>query len=716
MSTKQSKCYTGIDVFRLVCAVLVIAVHTSPLLSFSGTGDFWLTRVAARVAVPFFFMTSGFFLLSGDAYHTDRLTAFIKKTAGIYGAAILLYLPVNVYSGYFGIDSLVWNVIGDIAFDGTFYHLWYLPASIAGAVIAWHLVRKFGHQKALAVSFILYLTGLFGDSYYGIAQELPVLKGFYDLAFQLSDHTRNGIFFAPVFFILGGFIAAKPHKISFLKSVCGAGASLALMTVEAFILRRYRLQRHDSMYIFLVPCMYYLFHAVLRFQGKRMEGIRTAALIIYIVHPMMIVVTRLFAKLFHLQGMLVENSIVHFGVVCLASVLSGAAGAAWWKKYRAGTVQCDVRTQRAWVEIDLANLEHNARTLEGAMPQGCRLMAVVKAEGYGHGGVEVSAHLNKAGVRAFAVATIDEGIKLRKHGIRGEILILGYTSVCRAAELKRYDLAQALIGFDYADALNKRGITVKAHIKIDTGMHRLGIGYGEFSKVKKVFYMKHIRICGIFTHLCCPDSLGPEDIAFTQKQIDRFYSLANALKDSGIPLPKIHIQSSYGLLNYPGLHCDYVRAGIALYGVLSSPRDATVLKPDLRPVLSLKSRIVLIRFVRKGSSIGYGRSFTAGRDSRIAVLPVGYGDGFPRILSGRDQYVMINGKYAAIVGKICMDQLAADVTDIENAAVGDTAILIGSGKGQDLTASMTAYRADSISNELLCRMGARLPVVCRRAE
>ena len=371
------------------------------------------------------------------------------------------------------------------------------------------------------------------------------------------------------------------------------------------------------------------------------------------------------------------------------------------------------KTERAWIEVNTGNLCHNVETLKKAMQPGCELMAVVKAQAYGHGAVLTASYLNQMGVSAFAVATVEEGIALREAGIRGEILILGYTDVRRAEELKEYDLMQTLISYEYADALNQQGVTVKAHIKIDTGMHRLGIACGELSAVRKLFFMENIRVCGMFTHLCCSDSRQPDDMAFTRGQIEKFYSLAYALRDSGIILPKLHIQSSYGLLNYPDLVCDYVRVGIALYGVLSAPNDDTVLKPDLRPVLSLKSRVVLIREVRAGESVGYGRSFTAGHTARIAILPIGYGDGFPRSLSEGKGRVLIRQYVAPVVGRICMDQLAVDITDAEGITVGDTATLVGAEGYDELSAPAVADHSDSISNELLCRMGARLPVITR---
>ena len=322
-------------------------------------------------------------MISRYTRNTDRLMEFIKNTLQIYGAAILIYIPINIYNCYFTREYLLPNIIKDLVFDGTLYHLWYLPAAVLGGAIAWHLVKKADYTRAMAIAFGLYLIGLFGDSYYGVAEMIP----------------------------------------------------------------------------------------------------------------------------------------------------------------------------------------------------------------------------------------------------------------------------------------------------------------------------------GIL----------PDDAAFTEKQINRFYRLMDLLKRNNVTVPKIHIQSSNGLLNYPNLKCDYARIGIALYGVLTTPDYNTDLKPDLRPVLSLKTRVVHIQDVSKGESVGYSRAFTAERDSRIAILLIGYGDGFPRNLSCGKGYALIRDQLVPIVGRICMDQLAVDVTDIDSIAVGDTATLIETNNEEKLSAPMIADISDSISNELLCRIGARLPVVERCA-
>lgn len=708
----REKAYTGIDYFRFIAAFLIIAIHTSPLSSFSETGDFILTRIAARVGVPFFFMTSGFFLISGYTYHADKLRAFVKKTALIYVICIAVYIPVNIYNGYFSMDNLLPNIMKDIFFDGTMYHLWYLPASMIGGILAWFLVKRFGFQRTLIITFILYVIGLFGDSCYGIAENVPALERFYGYLFEVSDYTRNGVFFAPVFFVLGGIIAEKKSRFSLRQCLMGFGISFGGMFAEAMILHNLGVQRHDSMYFMLLPSMYFLFTALTFLRGKRVLLLRTSALCIYVIHPMVIVAVRLAAKTIGIQSVIVDNSLIHY---CIVSILSAAFGilAACILNKRKRETSYPVETGRAWVEINESNLEHNIKILKEAMPEGCELMAVVKAEAYGHGAFAVASRANRMGVKAFAVATIDEGIALRRYGIRGEILILGYTPSCRAGELKKYDLMQTVVSFEHADSLNRQRIPVKVHIKIDTGMHRLGFDFDDQQSVLKIFRAKYLDVRGIYTHLCAADSQETEDIRFTKMQIDRFYELLDVLARKGIKIPKVHIQSSYGLLNYPELKCDYVRAGVSLYGVLSSPGDRTMLQLNLRPVLSLKSRIILLRKIKSGETVGYGRTFKTYRDSLTAVISIGYADGLPRNLSCEKGKVIIRGYCVPVIGRICMDQLIVDVTDVPEAAVGDVVTIIGREGDSEISAASIADSAGSISNELLSRLGGRLNIITK---
>lgn len=700
--------YLLIDCFRIIAAFLVIAIHTSPLLIFGDTADFIFTRIISRTAVPFFFMTSGFFLI--DEYSdSQRLKNFIKRTAIVYFAAIAIYLPVNIYNGYFKKVDLLPNIIKDLIFEGTFYHLWYLAAAITGAFISWLMVNKLGFKTAFFACSALYAIGLFGDSYYGFLQNLPFLKNAYANMFQISEYTRNGVFFAPVFFVLGGIIKSKKINFSFKINLIGLGSSFFLMLYEGLLLHFNKMQRHDSMYIMLVPCMFFLFSCLTHFKGGRNTKLKSAALIIYIIHPLIIIFVRGFSKITRLQALLIDNSLIHYISVCIISSLVVFFIKLLLKHKKPKLFEPDSSTDRAWLNINLENLKHNAKVLQAAMPKKCKLMAVVKADGYGHGGAEISKFLNSTGVFSFAVATVDEGIKLRHAGVKGDILILGYTCPSRARQLLKYDLTQTLIDYEYTLVLNSQGINLKAHLKIDTGMHRLGFSPENYGKIKQVFSARHLKICGIYTHLGSSQSNKQTDIAFTFRQIALFNSLIDSLLSDNINLPAIHIQSSFGLLNYPQLNCDYARIGIALYGAVNCSK--TKLHLDLMPVLSLQSKVVSIKKIQKGDSAGYDRKFTALDESLIAVLPVGYADGIPRCLSCGGGSVLIKGIRVPIIGQVCMDQLMVDVTHIPNIKTGDIATIIGRDGQDEITVIEIAENVDSIANELLSRMGTRLKLI-----
>ena len=216
-----------------------------------------------------------------------------------------------------------------------------------------------------------------------------------------------------------------------------------------------------------------------------------------------------------------------------------------------------------------------------------------------------------------------------------------------------------------------------------------------------------LRVTGLFTHLCAADSSRPEDVAFTRGQIGDFFELTRQLSARGIPLPALHVQSSYGILRYPGLPCRFARPGILLYGCLSNPETMGEIPASIRPVLSWHSRIVLTRQIPEGDTVGYGRSWQARGPRRLAVIPVGYGDGYPRSLSNCHE-VLICGQRAPIAGRICMDQMMADITHISQAHCGSLVTLIGEQEGGRITAEETAARAGTIANELLCRLGDRI--------
>ncbi len=707
---RRAQAYRGIDAFRLVAAWMVIAIHTAPLNDLSPTADLILTRIVARIAVPFFFMTSGFFLFGSCSDRWVAVKAFIKKTALIDLAAMALYLPINLYSGSFSEPGFLPHLVRDVLLDGTLYHLWYLPASMAGVLIAYGLIRRFGYGRALAAAALLYAIGLLGDSYYGLAYRVPALRAVYSAWFEVSPYTRNGLFFAPVFIVMGAMLAARGNARLPRPSYAWAGfaLTLAVMTGEGLLLSGLGLPKHDSMYLALLPCVYCLFCALLSIRGPRLPLVRSASLALYLIHPMVIVLVRFAARPLGLTALLVDNNLVHFFLVASLSLAAALAWAWLEGRWRRLHPQAPPGQDRAWIEIDWEALRRNVQNISSALPKGCRMMAVVKAEAYGHGAPSMALALERMGVNAFAVATLDEGICLRRNGLNSPILILGYTHPCHAKSLWRYRLTQTVTDADHGAALEAAGYPLQVQIKVDTGMHRLGVDARDVDTIAHLASFKHLKVTGMYTHLCAADGRTPSDVAFTLEQIHRFDRVVKALEKRGLRPPALHVQSSYGLLNYPWLQYDYARVGIALYGCLSAPDDQTQLKLALRPVLSLKARVALIRSVPAGESVGYGRAFTARRESRIALLPIGYADGYPRSLSEGAGHVLLHGRAAPVIGRVCMDQLMVDVTDIPEAVAGDVAVLIGRDGSQRIEAADLAGSAGSIANELLSRMGRRL--------
>ncbi|MCM1558733.1 MAG: serine racemase VanT catalytic subunit [Butyrivibrio sp.] len=781
---KTHKNYGRLDQFRLIAAFLVIAIHTSPLTLFGADADFFFTRVLARVAVPFFFMVTGHFTLSAlftpagnepnghdgnkpsenqrptgsmsgnvrgwDASAGRAIKRCLIKLCLLYGVAVLLYLPLGIYAGHYRELSLR-GVLRMLLFDGAFYHLWYFPACILGILIVSLLSRFCSLKGAAVIASFLYIAGLLGDSYFGLAVKIPFLKGAYEAMFRLFSYTRNGLFLAPLFLLLGilaGRIPAaadsrrptdtgEAEPASALRrkarellsrplplAVCLA-VSFAAMTTEAFLLRFFSLQRHDSMYVFLVPVMFFLYRLLLSLpEVPSQKGLRTAALWIYVLHPAFIVVVRGIAKPLHLTAVLVDNSLLHYLTVSLLSAGAGICPVLLSGRLRRRPAESVPGRYRAWLELDMDALAHNVRFLQSRLPADVRLMPAVKANAYGHGAVLIAEELSRLGIHSFCVACLSEGIELRKAGVRGEILILGYTPPERFPKLRRYRLTQAVLDYPYAECLEKSGVRIHVHIAVDTGMHRLGIRCEDMEQIAAVYKMKNLAVDGIFTHLSASDSRKPEDRSFTECQIAAFFQVAELLRAEGCPCRGLHLLSSYGILNYPDACGDYVRPGIALYGVLSRGEDspgipadenAETAGPPLRPVLSLKARVSSLRTLHIGESAGYGLSFIADREMRLAVLSIGYGDGLPRALSQGKGRVLIHGHSAPVIGRICMDQTLVDVSRIPRVTQGDTAVLIGVSAAEEITVGELAACCDTITNEILSRLGARLERVCKNS-
>ena len=353
------------------------------------------------------------------------------------------------------------------------------------------------------------------------------------------------------------------------------------------------------------------------------------------------------------------------------------------------------------------HLKQNIESFQSLLPHGCKMMPAVKAEAYGHGAVPVARKLQSIGITDFCVASVEEGVELRKAGISGNILVLSYTPRRAVYKLSDYNLIQTVVDKEYAHMLKETGIRLKVHIGIDTGMHRLGIWWENMKDILEIWEKESLIVCGVFSHLCVADSKRNKDRQFTRRQMKRFDQVIETLHRAGKEDFAVHLQGSYGILNYRECCYDYVRPGIAMYGVLSKKGDWVDSRVSLKPVLSLKSRIECIRDLKAGEGAGYGLDFIAQRDSRLAVLSIGYADGIPRNLSEKG-FVLCHGRKDKIVGRICMDQMLIDVTDMKEAAPDDEVVLIGKSNNAQICAEQFAEWADTITNEVLSRLGGRL--------
>jgi alanine racemase len=369
-------------------------------------------------------------------------------------------------------------------------------------------------------------------------------------------------------------------------------------------------------------------------------------------------------------------------------------------------------------EIDLSAFRHNLTEIRSLVAPKVKIMAVVKADGYGHGAIPCAKAAVEAGTDWLGVAILEEGVELRESGVIAPILVMGGIFPNEVEELIRHDLSTSLSSLPLAERLNqqaeKQGKTVGVHLKVDTGMGRLGMHPEELlSFVEQIQPMKNLRLEGIFTHLSSSDE---PDTEYTQLQFSRLVEALTPLKAKGISLPLIHTANSAAILTVADSHLNMVRPGIILYGALPSP----ALKPTVdamnahdvhfRPVMRWKSKILHINKVPKGTPLSYNRQFTTDRESRIATLPVGYGDGLNRALSN-NMDVLIRGQRAPQVGVICMDLTLIDVTDIEGVIVEDEAVLIGTQGEETITADEMAEQCGTISYEILCNVGKRVPRV-----
>ena len=364
--------------------------------------------------------------------------------------------------------------------------------------------------------------------------------------------------------------------------------------------------------------------------------------------------------------------------------------------------------RRSWVEVSLSQLVQNYQIYRRETPIRCEIMAVVKADAYGHGDSQIALALQTIGVKQFAVANIEEGCGLRKAGVQGNILILGYTPVEYADCLIEYDLTQSIISEEYCEALINTGRHLKCQYAIDTGMNRIGLdaeNSGVCEQAIRRAYEK-LNLTGVFSHLCVADTSNPNADEFTRQQIQLFQSVVDRIKD--LKLPFLHLLNSAGGLRFDVNLCNLVRLGIILYGL--KPDYSYELPNGIEPILIWKSVVSMVKTVHPGESIGYGRTYMARKEMRVATIPTGYADGYNRGLSNKG-YVLINGKKAPIVGRICMDQFMVDVSAIPSTQSGDEVILLGHDGLNRITADDMALQLGTIGYEVVCNIGKRVPRV-----
>lgn len=369
---------------------------------------------------------------------------------------------------------------------------------------------------------------------------------------------------------------------------------------------------------------------------------------------------------------------------------------------------------RVWAEIDLDAILYNMASMQQKLKEGTKIMAVIKADGYGHGAVPIAEAIDELPcLYGYAVANVEEGIELRRHGITKPVLVLGYVFPEQYPQLIREDISTAVFSFSMAELLNAAAAamnkTAKIHFAVDTGMSRIGYQVtGESAmEMEQIAELPHIMVEGIFTHFARADE---KDKTAAYAQLERFQTMIDMLRERGVQIPLHHCSNSAGIMELPeATNMELVRAGITLYGLLPS-QEVEKEKLSLRPVMSLKSRISYIKELPAGREISYGGTYVTQGTEHIATIPVGYADGYARGLSNKG-YVLIHGRRAPIRGRICMDQFMVDVTEIPDASVGDTVTLLGAEGNERITLEELGELSGRFNYEFACGITKRVPRV-----
>ena len=369
----------------------------------------------------------------------------------------------------------------------------------------------------------------------------------------------------------------------------------------------------------------------------------------------------------------------------------------------------DVRP--VWAEVDLDKLAHNMREIR-RISKSENVIAVVKADAYGHGAIDVAPILLENGANRLAVAVITEAVELRRSGIQCPIMVLGFTPPTLISDVLEYDIEQAVYSYELAKEISKLAVEknkiVKVHIVVDTGMGRIGYLPNDESveEVYKISKLPNIVIEGMFSHFSSADE---KDKSYTYEQVKKYNNFYEKLKIKNVNINMRHVANSAAIIDLPENHYEAVRPGIIVYGYYPS-EEVNRSNIDLKPAMTLKANIVHIKTLPPGHFVSYGRKFETERESVIATLPIGYADGYTRLLFGKAQ-VIINGKLAPVIGRICMDQCMIDVTDIEGVKIGDEVILMGEEGENNISAEAIAEAMGTINYEIVCMISKRVPRV-----
>ena len=370
---------------------------------------------------------------------------------------------------------------------------------------------------------------------------------------------------------------------------------------------------------------------------------------------------------------------------------------------------------RCWLDINLSNLKNNIESIKSIISDKLDIIAVVKANGYGLGALNISKYLSSIGIKYFAVATLEEALELRVTGnIKEDIIILSWTAPSEKDTLIKYDLTQTLIDFKYAKKLNDLPGVIKCHIKIDTGMNRFGQTVNDIENIKEIYTYKNLKVLGIFSHLCRVREFGEEPDNFTKMQLENFNIIIEQLEKEGINVGLKHIMNSFGILRFNDKKYDLVRPGLLMYGVTPDPNnqeiDRLLDENNFKPVASLKCKVMTVKIIEKGEKVGYNSKFTANERTKIATIAIGYADGLSFASSRNDFRVIIKGDLCPVVGNVCMDSTIVKIPLDSDIQEGDIAILFGyaDDKEEHLNHKEFLSKSGAPIGETFARLGKRI--------